>query len=49
VEEAKPDADLSDGRANVVRAGEAGREQIGTSVEMEATVEAAEGERALAR
>jgi hypothetical protein len=36
VKEANPDADLSDGRANVVRAGQAGRKRLGTSAEMEA-------------
>jgi hypothetical protein len=49
VKEANPDTDLSDGRAYVVRAGQAGRERLGTSAEIETAVEVAEGERALAR
>src|SRR5438093_7767485 len=41
VKQANPDADLRDhGRANVVRAGEAGRERLGTTADVEATVQA---------
>jgi phage replication-related protein YjqB (UPF0714/DUF867 family) len=41
VKQANPDADLRDpGRANVVRAGRAGRERLGTTADIEATVQA---------